>query len=139
MKKKIICSGAVLIICAGIFVICRLKKPSEDNKAIILESSYSREAYLNIKGWDVKEMSSETVRVPESFDGIYKEYADIQEKQKLPLNEYKGKEVRRFLYNVTNYNSENNVCAELLISENRLIACAIIENKPNGFISSLLY
>lgn len=137
MKKKIICISIIIVICAGLFAVCKLEKSSSDADAILLENSYSREAYLNIKGWDVKEVSCETVKVPESFEGIYKEYADVQKKQDLPLDNYKGKEVQRFLYNVSNYGSENKVCAELLISENRLIAAAIIENAPNGFISPL--
>ena len=137
MKKKIICATSILVICAGLFTICGLRKTSTDEEPIILENSYSREAYLNIKGWDVEEISCETVKVPEKFEGIYEEYAKAQEKQKLPLDNFKGKEVQRFLYSVNNYDSENKVCAELLISENRLIAAAIIENKPDGFVFGL--
>lgn len=138
MKKKIIFAAIIFVLCAGLFILCILKKTPPQEKQIILENSYSREAYLNIKGWDAEEISCETIRIPENFDGIYAEYAKAQEKQKLPLEKYKGKEVTRFLYNINNYGSDNNVFAELLISENRLIAAALIENKSDGFISPLI-
>ncbi len=137
MKKKVICAAVILVICAGLFTVCKLKKTSSDTDAIMLENSYSREAYLNIKGWDVEEISCETIKVPENFEGIYKKYAEVQKNQELPLDNYKGKEVQRFLYNVDNYSSEDKVCAELLIYENRLIAGAIIENIPDGSIFPL--
>lgn len=137
MKKKIICASVIILICAGLFTVCMLKNPVQVENSIILENSYSREAYLNIKGWEVEEISCEPIRVPENFEGIYEEYAEVQSKQELPLENYKGKEVQRYLYKVINFNTDSDVCAELLISENKLIAAALIENKPDGFISAV--
>lgn len=133
MKKKIICSAVILVICAGLFAVCMLKKQSPMEEQIILENKYSREAYLNIKGWDIEEISVEVIRVPENFDGIYKEYARVQKSQDLPLEKYKGQEAERFLYSIKNC-GDDKVFAELLIRDNRLIAAAVIESREEGNI-----
>lgn len=140
MKKKLIYALIVIIICAGLFTVCMFSKSSKSKKEnfVILENSYSRESYLNIKGWEVTEISCEEVKVPEAFEGIYEEYAKIQDKQHLPLSKYKGQEVQRYLYRINNYTSDNKAYAELLIYDNnKLIAAAIIENKPDGSILPL--
>ncbi len=131
MKKKIICSAVILVICVGLFTVCMLKKPSQKEEQIILENQYSREAYLNIRGWDIEEISHEIIKIPENFNGVYKEYASVQKSQNLSLEKYKGKEAERFLYSVKN-RGENNVFVELLIRENRLIAAALIESGDEG-------
>ncbi len=131
MKKKIICSAVILVICVGLFTVCMLKKPSQKEEQIILENQYSREAYLNIRGWDIEEISHEIIKIPESFNGVFKEYASVQKSQNLSLEKYKGKEAERFLYSVKNQ-GENNVFVELLIRENRLIAAALIESGDEG-------
>ena len=138
MNKKLI----AVIVAAGIstaaFFICKNhNKPQKEEPMVLNE--YQREAYLNIRGWDTEEISQITVTVPESFEGIYKQYADVQKKQGLPLEDYKGKEVVRCLYNIKNYGGDVPVTAELLFYEDRLIAAALIENKPDGFIKALTF
>lgn len=139
MKKKLIYAFIVVIICAGLFAVCIFSKSSKQEESfVILENSYSRESYFNIKGWDVTEISCEKIRIPENFEGIYEEYAKIQDKQHLPLNNYKGQEVQRYLYSVNNYIGDCKAYGELLIyDDNKLIAAAIIESKSNGSISAL--
>ena len=140
MKKKLIYALTIIIICAGLFTVCMISKSSKSREEsfIILENSYSRESYLNIKGLDVTEISCEKVRIPETFEGIYEEYSKVQDKQHLPLSDFKGQEVQRYLYTINNYTGDSKAYAELLIYDNKkLIAAAIIENKPDGSISAL--
>ncbi|MGN1480681.1 DUF4830 domain-containing protein [Porcipelethomonas sp.] len=136
MNKKIIALIAAAGVTTAAFFICRHHEPQKESPLVLNE--YQREAYLNLRGWDAEEISQSTVTVPESFEGVYKQYADVQKKQGLPLEEYKGKEVVRCLYNIKNYGGDVPVTAELLFYEDRLIAAALIENKPDGFIKSPL-
>ena len=132
MKKKII---AVLIaggVCAGAFFICRT--PKKQTEAPLTLNEYQRVSYLNIRGWDAEEISCSEITVPETFEGVYQEYAQVQISQHLPLEDYKGKTVTRCLYMIKNYGGDVPVVAELLLSGDRLIASALIENKPDGFI-----
>ncbi|MGN0613246.1 MAG: DUF4830 domain-containing protein [Porcipelethomonas sp.] len=135
VRKKIIPIAIIIVISSALFAICMLRsKTTDDSKNIILNNRYSRESYLNLNGRQVTELGCETIRVPACFDGIYEKYAEIQEKQGLPLENYKGEEVKRYTYSVDNYGGNKNVCAELLVYENRLIAAALIEQSPDGFI-----
>lgn len=136
--KKFLIILFLAAVCAVLFLVCTHKSGNPDtDSSIILSDSYSREAYLNIKGWDVSLIKSDTIKIPQDFDGIYSEYAQIQQKQKLPLENYKGKKADRFLYKINNYNGDNVVFAELLIAENRLVAAALIGNSPDSFIKEL--
>lgn len=101
-------------------------------------NEYQREAYLNIRGWEIEEISCQTVRIPEEFEGIYREYADIQSKDGFKLENYKGKEVLRCLYRVLNYGGDSEVTAELLLYNDELISAALFENKQDGFIKPFI-
>ncbi len=138
ISKKILIIPLLLIICVIIFMLCINKKNTGSSEnPIILSDSYSREAYLNLKGWEVTLIKSDIVNIPESFDGVYSEYAAIQEKQKLPLKNCKGMEAERFLYSVDNYNGTQTVYGELLVIDNRLVAAALIGNSPESFIKEI--
>lgn len=131
------CALIIAAVCVILLIICMSSGKSKKETPVILENSYSREAYLNINGWDAEEISCETVRVPEVFEGIYEEYAKIQDKQKLPLRSFKGKEVLRYLYNINNYNGNCKAFGELLICDDELVSAAIIEKAPDGKILPL--
>ena len=131
MRKKILISGLILVVCTGIFFLCRIKKDTPE-AGIFLKDRYSREAYLNIKGWDVTEESSMDVVIPCEFTGIYSDYAALQEKQGLPLSKYKGKKAQRFIYTVKNYGGDVPVKAELVISGGKLVSAALVENVLYG-------
>ena len=103
VKKTFIIISAI-IICIILFLVCFRKNSNPAAQDIILENSYAREAYLNLKGWDVDLINGSSIKIPESFEGIYTEYSQVQKKQKLPLESYKGKNAERFLYRVNNYN-----------------------------------
>ncbi|MBE6844257.1 MAG: DUF4830 domain-containing protein [Ruminococcus sp.] len=137
LAKKIFIIVGALFVCIILFLVCFKKHSNPVKQNIILKDSYAREAYLNLKGWDVDLISGSSIRIPESFEGIYSTYAEIQKKQNLPLESYKGETAERFLYKVNNYNGDYDVYAELLISGNELVAAALIQQTPDGFIKEL--
>lgn len=137
LAKKIFIITGALFVCVILFLACFRKNSNPEAQDVILENSCAREAYLNLKGWDVDLISGSSIRIPESFEGIYTEYSQVQKKQKLPLESYKGKNAERFLYRVNNYNGDYDVFAELLISGNKLVAAALIQQTPDGFIKEL--
>ncbi|MBQ3567031.1 MAG: DUF4830 domain-containing protein [Oscillospiraceae bacterium] len=135
--KKIVVFILLVAVCGVIFLFCMKKDELSDKEKVILSNATERESYLNIKGWDVTQISSDEVQIPGDFEGVYKVYAQVQQKQSLPLAEYKGRSVERFLYRVNNYNGDSEIYAELLISENNLVAAALIQQIPDGFIKPI--
>lgn len=136
--KKFFILLTFIAICFAAFLIFHNKKDiSENSSQIILSDEYSRESYLNLKGWDVSLIKNEKITIPSSFDGVYQTYAQIQEKQKLPLKNYKGQQADRYVYAINNYNSDQIVYAELLIVNDQLVSGALIGLSPESFIKEL--
>lgn len=137
MKKFFILLAFVVISAAAFLIFHNKKDISENSSQIILSDEYSRESYLNLKGWDVSLIKNEKITIPSSFDGVYQTYAQIQEKQKLPLKNYKGQQADRYVYAINNYNSDQIVYAELLIVNDQLVSGALIGLSPESFIKEL--
>lgn len=136
--KKFFILLTFIAICFAAFLIFHNKKDiSENSSQIILSDEYSRESYLNLKGWDVSLIKNEKITIPSSFDGVYQTYAQIQEKQKLSLKNYKGQQADRYVYAINNYNSDQIVYAELLIVNDQLVSGALIGLSPESFIKEL--
>ena len=80
-------------------------------------------------------MEEVTINIPAEFDKIMKTYNEIQKQQGLDLEKYKGKEVTRVTYEITNYpEAEGKVLANIILYKNRVIGGDICATDVNGFI-----
>lgn len=130
MKKK-----TVLLLAAGVILaaaaVLMPKKPDTSQK--IPESAYvsastvsERLEYFALHGWEVEEICSKNVTIPEDFSQIYEEYAQLQDKQGMPLREYAGKNAQLYMYEVKNYSPESRkLLAELIVCDNTAIASMV--------------
>lgn len=127
-KKTIILIAAAAAISAAIFI-----APDKKQTANIPKSDYTaastiseRMEYFALHGWEVEEICCKNVTIPEDFSNVYEEYAQLQDKQGLPLREYAGKNAQLYVYDVKNYNPDNkNMLAELLVCDNTAIASMV--------------
>ena len=88
-------------------------------------------------GWNVNQTPIEEVEItiPAEFDSVYVGYNDIQKEQGLNLAKYKGKEVVRYTYEVTNYEDyEGVVYVNLLVYRNKIVGGDICSADSTGFI-----
>lgn len=102
-----------------------------------VESGEDRADFVRQFGWEIAETPEEeqSVTVPESFDQIYEAYNELQKKQGLSLNRYKGKEVTRYTYRITNYpDYDGTVYVNLLVYKNKVIAGDVSSAEADGFI-----
>lgn len=80
-----------------------------------------------------------TFSVPDNFDRIISGYNEIQKKQGLDLNKYKGKKVTRYTYKVENYPEyAGTVYANIIVYRSKIIACDISSADPSGFVKPLV-
>ncbi len=96
---------------------------------------------LSSYGWEVEAEPIEfmEVRIPEEFDGVYKEYAELQMKQGLDMAPYAGKRAMKYTYKVKNHpNSSDGVVANIIICRNKLIAGDVSSPKLGGFMQGLV-
>lgn len=96
-----------------------------------------RVQFLNQYGWEVKEepISVTEVLIPEEFDTTYEDYNTIQKTHGMDLSKYKGKSVKQWAYEITNYpNSKATVQANLLVHNGKVIGGDIHSTEENGFM-----
>lgn len=100
-------------------------------------SNSDRIEFISQFGWAVKQTPIEEIEVsiPSEFDTVYVGYNDIQKAQGLNLAKYKGKEVVRYTYEITNYEGyEGTVYVNLLVYRNKIIGGDVCSADASGFI-----
>lgn len=100
-------------------------------------SNSDRVEFISQFGWSVEQTPIEEVEVsiPSEFDTVYIGYNDIQKAQGLNLAKYKGKEVVRYTYKITNYEDyDGTVYVNLLVYRNKIVGGDICSADSTGFI-----
>ena len=73
--------------------------------------------------------------IPGEFDKVFATYNEMQKEQGLNLSKYKGKDVTRYTFAVTNYEGyEGKVLANVLVYRNRVIGGDICSADLSGFV-----
>ncbi len=93
--------------------------------------------FLSQFGWkvDAEPNEVETVTIPAEFDKIYAAYNELQKSQGLDLSKYKGKDVTRYTFTVTNDpDYEGTVLANVLVYRNRVIGGDVCSADLSGFV-----
>ena len=96
-----------------------------------------RRAFLAFYGWQTEEDAREfyEVTVPKEFDKVYEHYNELQKAQDFDLRKYRGKQVMKYSYVVTNYpDYDGAVYATLLVYKNRIIGGDISSARLDGFM-----
>lgn len=89
-------------------------------------------------GWEVEATPAEEVKIkiPAEFDKVMNSYNELQQSQGLDLSKYKGKEVTRYTFKVTNYEGyKGTVMANVIVYKNRVIGGDLCSSDVTGFIS----
>ena len=93
--------------------------------------------FLSQFGWQTDAASAKTVPVtlPGEFDKVFVGYNELQKRQGLDLSKYRGKDVTRYTFTVTNYPGyEGTVYANVLVDRNRVIGGDICSADVTGFV-----
>ena len=142
LKRTGVVAAAVImilsVVCTALFA-SAAAKPSQ--AAEDMSSNAHRIAFLKACGWEVSAEPVEIVEVtiPAVFDTVYEEYNKLQLKQNFDLSKLMGKRVKRYSYEVLNYeNGEKDIQADLLILNNKLVGGDVMSRRIDGFIIPLL-
>ena len=91
-----------------------------------------RISYFALHGWEAEEIAQKDITIPLTFTGAYGEYADIQDRQGLPLRRYAGREAVLYMYRITNYSPDSRkLLAELLVCDD-IAAASLIYSEDCG-------
>lgn len=102
-----------------------------------IKEEEDRIAFLRQFGWEVdgKEVDSVKMKLPVEFDRIMTEYNELQKNQGLDLGKFKGREVERYTYKITNYpDYSGTVYGNIIVYRNRVIGGDICSSDITGFI-----
>ena len=104
-----------------------------------VKSNDDRLAYLNGLGWQVvpEPIATEELLIPEQFDDSYQGYLKLQSDQGFDLTQYRGKRVKRYTYQLTNYPTQTEpVQIALLIYKGKVVG-GQIQSASGSFLHGL--
>ena len=100
-----------------------------------IKTKEDRVAFMTSLGIQVADgEQSQVFVIPKSFDRVILGYNEIQKKQGLDVTKYTRKKITRYTYEVTNFDAEGKVYANLFIYRNRIIACDVSSLDGDGFV-----
>lgn len=139
MKKihaVILTAGIILTACI-VFIPEKEEKP-EPIARVSAGTPTERINYFSLHGWEAEEIFSRDIVIPNEFSESYEVFAQLQDKQKLPLREYKGSNAILYTYRIKNYNpDEKNLMAELIVCDGKAISSAIYDENNSDYIISV--
>ena len=103
------------------------------------ETNDERIAFLRQFGWDVADAAVETqeVRIPTEPNEVFTRYNELQKQQNFDLEQYAGKVVKRYVYDVLNHPDGENYRATLFVYRGKVIggdvSCTEQNGKMHGF------
>lgn len=104
-----------------------------------IKTNDDRLAYLSGLGWQVspQPVATEELLIPEEFGDSYQGYLKLQADQGFDLTQYRGKRVKRYTYQLTNYPAQAEpVQIALLVYKNRVVG-GQIQSASGSFLHGL--
>ena len=130
----------ILMAIAGVLLLAVtfVNRLTDQNK-IILEDIPAQNAFLESLGWEtsVEPVDVREVIIPEEWNSVFEEYNDLQKQQGFDLNKYRGKQATIYTYQILNYDGAENVVANLMVFDGRLIAGDVCSAELGGFMQGL--
>ena len=143
-KKRLLAGAATALCCCAVVAAAliltlagRAVAASAEVKNI--RTNDDRLAYLGGLGWQVspQPIATEELLIPEEFDDSYQGYLALQKDQGFDLTQYKGKRVKRYTYQLTNYPTQAEpVQIALLIYKNKVVG-GQIQSSSGSFLHGL--
>ena len=128
----------LLFICAAVLLALILLR-WRANAQYTVSTLEGRQKFLTELGWETDAASEEykSVVIPDSLEGIMKEYNEMQLKQGYDLGAHLGEKCEQYSYRLTNYPGEGTVLVTLYIQGRTVIAGDIHTSSINGFMHGI--
>lgn len=145
-RKAVLCIALLALLLAAVILLVSLRGSSGSPQAtpapqLTVANEAEAAAYLAGLGWEVDEKPLEVreLVIPRSFSGAYADYAALQERQGLPLQEYGGMKATRYTFAVRNYpnSGQQQIVADLVVCGQTVIAGDIQSTALDGFMVGL--
>ena len=138
IKKLVI--GLIALVALVIALSSLLGGKKEETAVTTMSDNDSRVEFLQSLGWQVTTSPKEAsqVKIPTEQSPVYSRYNDLQKSQGYDLTQYAGKNVMRYVYEVSNFpGAEQPVYATLLVYKNKIIGGDITDTAAKGAVQGL--
>ena len=143
-KKKLLAGGITALCCCAVVAAALLltlggRAVTASAEVKNIRTNDDRLAYLGGLGWQVspQPIATEELLIPEQFDDSYQGYLQLQSDQGFDLNQYRGKRVKRYTYQLTNYPAQAEpVQIALLVYKNKVVG-GQIQSSSGSFLHGL--
>lgn len=136
-KRMILMLAALLAVITAVLAAAKLLGSAQGADSLPDgETNGQRLAFLAGYGWEAEEEPVELreVMIPDEFDDVYLRYNEVQKAQGMDLLPYAGKTCSQWIYNVTNYPSDETVHASLLVLDGKIIGGDLSSTELDGFL-----
>ena len=139
LKKIALVLGAIVAVILAAVLIFGGGGETQTTAAPAVTNNDARVGFLKGFGWEVANSPAESsqVRIPETTSEVFDRYNELQKSQGYDLSRYAGKNVMRYVYEITNYPSDDRVLAQLFIYSDLLIGGDIHSVNAEGFMHGL--
>ena len=137
LKKILPVLVAVAAVIVALVLIFGGKDGATATSAPSLATNDGRVQFLESFGWDVttSPLQSSQVKIPQEMSEVFRRYNALQLSQGYDLQEYAGKTVMRYVYEVCNYpDATEPVLATVLVHKGKVIGGDITDTAPGGKI-----
>ena len=139
IKKLLIALMAAVALIIALISILGGKESTPDIVTTMSDNG-SRVQFLESQGWQVVTSPREAsqVKIPTEPSPVFSRYNELQKSQGYDLSQYAGKNVMRYVYEITNYSgSDQPVYATLLVYKNQIIGGDITDTAAKGAVQGL--
>lgn len=110
------------------------REPHVEAQPVPAGTAGERISYFALHGWEAEEIAQKNITIPLTFTGAYGEYADIQDRQGLPLRSFAGRDAVLYMYRITNYSpGSRRMLAELIVCD-KTAAASLIYSEDCGSV-----
>ena len=143
-KRRLLAGGITVLCCcaavaAALILTLGGRAVTASAEVKNIRTNDDRLAYLSGLGWQVSSqpIATEELLIPKEFDDSYAGYLKLQEDQGFDLAQYRGKRVKRYTYQLTNYPTQDEpVQIALLVYKNRVVG-GQIQSASGSFLHGL--
>lgn len=138
-KKILLILAAAAAIVLALILLLADQTPSAATTAVTAAPTGNdgRVQFLKDFGWEVTTSPTQTgqVRIPEETTEVFDRYNNLQKSQGYDLSSYAGKNVMRYVYQVSNYpGSTQPVYATVLVYKDKVIGGDVTDTSAHGQI-----
>lgn len=137
-NKRIVTLLAVFALVVTLLVAVRLQSfCAKEETAVQCNSEADVKAYLESFGLRLGECTVDQITVPFEFGEVYENYNSVQLSQGFDLSEHKGKTLQRYTFAVTEHPDGDDLFAEVLLLDKKIVGADIYSTALDGFIAPL--